>query len=113
LIYGQDHFVVNQNGRRAVAEKNIQRPERRPPLLLAAGVECDQPEILKERVDVLAVGDGAGRRRAVDVLKASFVDARDFTSPKLFTRFAVERDDEELVIGLVLRVASIGVWAVT
>src|SRR5262249_33361554 len=60
--------------------------------------------VLKERVDVLAVGDGAGRRRAVDVLKAALVYARDFAPPKLLARLAVERDDEQSVIGLVLRV---------
>src|SRR5262249_56133307 len=81
-----------------------ERPQRHPPFLLAVGVECDQPEILKERVDVLAVSDGTGRRRTIDHLKSAFARARDFTSPKLLACFAVERDYKDLLLALVLRV---------
>src|SRR5262249_12588066 len=102
LIDRDDDFVVNQYRRRAIAVKYIERSQRHSPFLLAVGVECDQPEILKEGIDVFAIGHRAGGRRAVGILQPSLVSARDFTPPKLLARLAVERDDEELVDGLVL-----------
>ncbi len=104
LIDRQDQQVVHQHRRRAKAVVDVERPQRQPPALLAVGREADEAELLEERVHRLAVGDRAWRGRAVDVLDAPGLCARHFAPPQFLARRAVERDDQQLVVGLVGRV---------
>ena len=101
LIDRQHQQVVHQHGRRAKAVVDVERPQRQPPAFLAVGREADEAELLEERVHRLAVGHRAWRGRAVDVLDAPRLCSRHFTPPQLFARRPVERDDEQLVVGLV------------
>src|SRR5581483_5279710 len=84
--------------------EHIERPHRQLPFLFAFGSEGDEAEVLKEGVDVRAVGHGARRGRAVDVLQPALLRARDFALPEYLPGGAVEADDEQFVTLLLLRV---------
>src|SRR6185295_15546883 len=101
LIDGEDHLVIHKNRRRAEAVEHVEWSKRELPTLFPVLVIRDQPEFLKEDVDVLAVGDGAWRRGSVDELQAAAVSPRHIALPENLSRLAIETENLQLVVSLI------------
>src|SRR6185369_13032169 len=94
------YFVVDEDRRCAEAVEHVERAKRKLPTLLAVRVVGKQAELLEEHVDVLAIGDRARRRGAIDELQPARLLARHLALPEYLSSLPVKAEDEQLVVRL-------------
>ncbi len=98
LIANQNHHFPGENRRRSMTVLIVERTERELPALGSVGGIGDEAEVAEEDVDVLAVGNGRRRCRAVGGLKLLFTGARSFAAPDNFAAGAVETEGHQFFV---------------